>query len=72
MKEVNDEMRRTSRQERSNVLVEVAIWIRKRQLPLIAAINGRALETGLLRAGQLLKGMTVPLRKQKNQSKIDF
>ncbi len=81
MKEANDEMRRTIRQERSNVLVEVAHLDTKEAVAvLIAAINERALESGLvsevrfrpLVAGYLLKGMTVPLRKQKNQSKIDF
>lgn len=49
MKEANDEMRRTIRQERSNVLVEVAHLDTKEAVAvLIAAINERALESGLV------------------------
>lgn len=49
MKEANDEMRRTIRQERSNVLVEVAHLDTKEAVAvLIAAINERALERGLV------------------------
>ena len=49
MKEANDEMRRTIRQERSNVLVEVAHLDTKEAVAvLIAAINERALEGGLV------------------------
>lgn len=49
MKEANGEMRRTIRQERSNVLVEVAHLDTKEAVAvLIAAINERALESGLV------------------------
>ena len=49
MKEANGEMRRTIRQERSNVLVEVAHLDTKEAVAvLIAAIIDRVLEDGLV------------------------
>ena len=51
MKEANDEMRRTIRQERSNVLVEVAHLDTKEAVAVLtAAINERALDGGLVSA----------------------